>query len=39
MAVGPESPPGETCDYAPPPFDVISRRGFPTIAFADFPLT
>lgn len=37
--MGVEGPPGETCNYAPPPFDVKSRRGFETVAFTDFPLT
>jgi hypothetical protein len=32
-------PPAGTCDYSPPPFDVLSKDGVPAEAFAAFPLT
>lgn len=34
-------PPGPltgTCQYKPPPFDVLSDRGIPAAAFTDYPV-
>ncbi|MBA7664504.1 hypothetical protein ES703_72565 [subsurface metagenome] len=34
-----ENPGADQVTFSPPPFDVISRRGIPAVAFADFPIT
>lgn len=34
-----EQAPAEWVTYAPPPFDVISTRGFAAVAFTEFGLT
>ncbi|MBA7587090.1 hypothetical protein ES708_29107 [subsurface metagenome] len=39
MTEGLEQVPGEWVNFAPPPADVISRRGVAAAAFTEFGLT
>lgn len=38
MAQGGEASAEEQCSYDPPPFDVVGTRGYPAVAFTNFPI-